>query len=111
MSSFHDFIVDLGNKTKVEHIWKRGILVLTDKGIFRVETDDKNKTLKAWVDGKQAIDIKLDKTASGKVGLWAADIGAASFDDVSINGTGIPATAVQPNSKLSTKWGSIKAEY
>jgi len=79
--------------------------------VLKAEVSDKSKTLKAWVDGKQAIDIKLDKTASGKVGLWAADIGAASFDDISINGTGIPATDVQPNSKLSTKWGSIKAEY
>ena len=79
--------------------------------VLKAEVSDKNKTLKAWVDGKQAMDVKLANTASGKVGLWAADIGAASFDDISINGTGIPATDVQPNSKLSTKGGSIKAEY
>jgi hypothetical protein len=78
--------------------------------VLKAEVSDKNKTLIAWVDGKKAIDIKLPKTAFGKVGLWCADIGAASFDDVSINGAGITA-AVQPASKLSTKWGSIKAEY
>ena len=79
--------------------------------VLKAEVSDKNKTLKAWVDGKPSIDIKLSESAFGKVGLWAADIGAASFDDISINGTGIPATDVQPVSKLSTKWGSIKAEY
>jgi hypothetical protein len=78
--------------------------------VLKAEVSDKNKTLIAWVDGKKAIDIKLPKTAMGKVGLWAADIGAASFDDISINGAGITA-AVQPASKLSTQWGSIKAMY
>jgi hypothetical protein len=90
------------------------VFAAKDVGIWHVlkaEVSDKNKTLKAWVDGKQALDVKLANTASGKVGLWAADIGAASFDDISINGAGIPATDVQPASKLSTKWGSIKAEY
>jgi hypothetical protein len=79
--------------------------------VLKAEISNKNKTLKAWVDGIQSLDVKLSESASGKIGLWAADIGAASFDDISINGLGIPANAVYPNSKLSTKWGIIKAEY
>jgi GTPase SAR1 family protein len=40
------FIVDLGNKTKVEYIWKSGILVVADKGKFRVEVSDHNTKIK-----------------------------------------------------------------
>jgi hypothetical protein len=81
---------------------------------LKAEVSAKNGTIKAWVDGKASIDIKLSdkklKMDTGKVGLWTADLGAASFDDVSITGPDIPASDVQPASKLSATWGSIKAQ-
>ncbi|MBI2967324.1 MAG: 50S ribosome-binding GTPase, partial [Bacteroidetes bacterium] len=40
------FIVDIGNKTKVEYIWKSGILVITGKGKFRVDIVDNNTTIR-----------------------------------------------------------------
>jgi len=79
--------------------------------VLKAELSAKNKTLKAWVDGKEALDIKLEKNINGKLGLWAADIGATSFDDVSITGPRIPASDVQPDCKLSTTWGGVKAKY
>ncbi len=78
--------------------------------VLKAEVSAQNDTLKAWVDGKEAIDTKQEINP-GKLGLWAADIGAASFDDVSITGANIPASDVDPASKLSTTWGSIKAQY
>jgi len=79
--------------------------------VLKAELSAQNKTLKAWVDGKEAMNIKLEKNIAGKLGLWTADIGAASFDDVSITGPQIPASAVQPGGKLSTTWGGVKAKY
>lgn len=79
--------------------------------VLKAELSAKNKILKAWVDGKEALDIKLDKSINGKLGLWAADIGAASFDDVSITGSNIPSSDVQPGGKLATTWGGVKARY
>lgn len=76
--------------------------------VLKAEVSTNKGTLKTWVDGKPSIDIKL-KVNPGKIGLWTADIGAASFDDVSINGPGI--LAVQPSGSIPVKWGDIKKEY
>jgi len=79
--------------------------------VLKAELSAKNKSLKAWVDGEEALDIKLEKSIFGKLGLWTADTGAASFDDVSITGSRIPSSDVQPGGKLSTTWGDVKAKY
>jgi hypothetical protein len=68
----------------------------------------KEGVLRAWADGNQALDVNI-KLNPGKVGLWVADIGAASFDDVSINGPGI--LAVKSDGCISTTWGDIKIWY
>jgi hypothetical protein len=72
--------------------------------ILEAQVNTKNGTLKAWVDGNQALDLDV-KLTPGKVGLWVADIGAASFDDVSIVGPGL---AVKSDGNVSTTWGNIK---
>ncbi len=53
------FIVDLGNKTKVENIWKNGILVKTEKGIFRVEVSDNNTKIKISIENSVVDDYLL----------------------------------------------------
>lgn len=45
--------------------------------------------------------------AYGAVGLYTRNC-EASFDDVTITGDTIPATAVSPHSKLTTIWGKVK---
>jgi hypothetical protein len=75
---------------------------------LEAQVHTKDGTLKAWADGKQVLDIDI-KPNPGKVGLWVADIGAASFDDVSINGPEI--IAVESNGSVSTTWGNIKDSY
>ncbi len=79
--------------------------------ILKAEVSAANSTLKAWVDGEEVMDIELEKGVAGKIGLWAADTGGASFDDVSISGDRIPASAVQPGGKFPVTWGDIKAQY
>jgi internalin A len=37
--SIQRFIIELGHKTKIQYIWKNGILVVTDNGLFHVEAD------------------------------------------------------------------------
>jgi len=72
--------------------------------ILEAQVHTKDGTLKAWADGKQALDISI-KLSPGKVGLWVADIGAGSFDDVSLVGPGL---AVKSSGNISTTWGNIK---
>ncbi len=40
---------------------------------------------------------------------WTGDMGMASFDDVHIEGPGIPGTAVHALRKLATLWGKVKS--
>ena len=79
--------------------------------LLKAELSAANSTLKAWADGEEVIDMKLEKDVAGKIGLWTADTGGASFDDVSITGDRIPASAVQPGGKLSITWGGVKTRY
>ena len=76
--------------------------------VLKAEVSSDKGTLKTWVDGEPSIDINL-KVNHGPIGLWAADIGAASFDDVSIIGPGI--LAVKPYNNVSVTWGHIKTGY
>ena len=78
--------------------------------LLKAEVSAANSTLKAWVDGEEVIDMELEKGVAGKIGLWTADTGGASFDDVSITGDRIPASDVQPVGKLPITWGHIKAQ-
>lgn len=78
--------------------------------ILRIEVSDAKKSLKAWVDGEEAMDVELDKSAAGKLGLWTGRIGAASFDNISIAGANVPSSAVEAASKLFDVWGGIKAQ-
>lgn len=73
--------------------------------LLKAEINANKGTVKAWVDGNLSIDAKM-KINPGRVGLWVADIGAGSFDDVSITGPGI--LAVNPKSKVACSWGQIK---
>ena len=79
--------------------------------LLKAEMSAANSTLKAWVDGEEVMDIELEKDIAGKIGLWTADTGGASFDDVSITGDRIPASDVQPGGKFPVTWGDIKAQY
>lgn len=79
--------------------------------LLKAEVSAANSTLKAWVDGEEVIDMELEKGIVGKIGLWTADTGGASFDDVTITGDRIPASDVQPGDKFPIAWGGIKAQY
>jgi len=46
------FIIKLGHKTDLPYIWREGILVITKKGLFRVDADRRYKTI--WVQGEHA---------------------------------------------------------
>ena len=75
---------------------------------LEAQVHTKDGTLRAWADGNQALDVNI-KLSPGKVGLWVADIGAGSFDDVSIIGPGI--MAVKSYGSVSTMWGDIKDRH
>lgn len=79
----------------------------------------------AWVDGEKVLEFTYNKLEwgrpahpvkegllRGKVGLmtWTSDMGVASFDDVRIEGPGIPGTAVYALGKLAVTWAHIKTQ-
>ena len=57
-SSIQGFIVALGNKTKLEYIWRNGILVTTKNGLFKVEVLPQIKSIKISIESS-AIDSYL----------------------------------------------------
>jgi hypothetical protein len=70
--------------------------VVAEGSDFRVYIDD--ELIAEWSD---------DKLETGKVGVRTYS-STSHFDDIIITGPGIPGTAVEPASKLTTTWGSIK---
>lgn len=88
---------------------------------YRIKAEGEDITV--WFDGEKILeftynDLKWGRPAhpvkegllQGKVGLmtWTGDMGMVSFDDVHIEGTGIPGLSVAPQGKLSTTWGRLK---
>ena len=88
---------------------------------YKIEAEGENITV--WFDGEKVLDFTYNKLnwgrpahavkeglLHGKVGLmtWTGDMGMASFDDVSVEGPGIPGSKVEPNGHLSLTWGAIK---
>ncbi|MBI1925401.1 hypothetical protein HYR99_14260 [Candidatus Poribacteria bacterium] len=84
------------------HVWK-----------FVVKGD----TITAYLDGKKLME-GTDKTyKKGTIGLGGHSFGSATgknvilFDNVSVNGPGIPAAfSVSPGGKLALTWGEIKSK-
>jgi len=71
---------------------------------FQVQGDQ----FTAWLEGEQVLDFQFDEGAEkGKVGLGVY-VGHVQFDDVEIDGPGIPASQVKPSGKLTTTWAVIK---
>ena len=111
---FHQGTLVLGSLAG--QLAEKGVFAAGDVGNWRLlkaEVSAANSTLKTWVDGEEAFEVKLDDDAfpeTGRIMLYTEATGGASFDDVSIIGDRIP-TAVQPDSKLPITWGGIKAQY
>jgi hypothetical protein len=105
-------------------IWKES--PLTDGKWHTVKIKAEGENIAAWVDGKKVFafkytDLKWGRPAHpvdeglkrGRVGFttWTEAPGSAVgfFDDVRIEGPGIPPSAVHPTGKLAAVWGRIKS--
>jgi hypothetical protein len=107
-----------------EALWDRGEQFQDGKWhTYRIKAEGED--IAAWVDGEKVLEFAYNKLEwgrpahavkegllRGKVGLmtWTGDMGMAFFDDVRIEGPGIPGTAVCALGKLATLWGKIKAQ-
>ena len=76
--------------------------------VLKVEV--KGKSIKCYVDGKLEIDVEDDAFSKGAIGVGTFNA-EGHFDDVTVNGPGIPLAAVSPQEKLPRTWGLIKARY
>ncbi len=106
-----------------EALWDRGEEFQDGEWhTYKIKAEDEN--IIVWVDGEKVLDFTYNELEwgrpahavkegllQGKVGLmtWTGDMGMASFDDVRIEGPGIPGTAVQALGKLATLWGKMKS--
>ena len=75
--------------------------------ILKVEV--KGDSIKCYVDGKLEIDVQDKSFPKGAIGVGTFNA-EGHFDDVTVNGTGIPLT-VSPREKLARTWGLIKTGY
>ena len=88
---------------------------------YRIKAEGEDITV--WFDGEKVMEFTYNKLKwgrpahavkeglkKGKVGLmtWTGDMGIASFDDIHIEGPGIPGLAVSPQGKLASVWAQIK---
>jgi len=65
--------------------------------------------IRCYVDGVLEIEVTDDSFPAGAVGLGSFDA-AASFDNVNVNGDGIP-TAVESRGKLPAVWARLRSEH
>lgn len=88
---------------------------------YKIKAAGENIT--AWFDGEKVLEFTYNKLnwgrpahpvkeglLRGKVGLmtWTGDMGIVDFDEVHIEGAGIPGLTVSPKGKLTTTWGRLK---
>ncbi len=106
-----------------EALWDRGEEFQDGEWhIYRIEAEGED--IAAWVDGEKVLEFTYNELEwgrpahavkegllRGKVGLmtWTGDMGVASFDDVRIEGIGIPGSAVYALGKLATMWAKVKS--
>ena len=103
-------------------LWDRG-KGFQDGDWHTYKIDAKGEKITAWFDGEKVLDFTYNKLQwgrpahavdegllQGKVGLmtWTEEMGMASFDDVNIEGTGVPPSWVKTSGKLTTTWGDLK---
>ena len=88
-----------------EASWTLRLIQRIRRGIRR------KKQMKLYLNGELIKDLDDPKkpTLTGGVGLatYQADV---IFDDVRVNGPGIPGAAVEPSSKLAITWAHLKAQ-
>jgi len=82
------------------------------KGIPDVKTHNykielKGESIKVYIDGNIIFDIKDNKFPKGTIGLGGYG-SRVQFDNLKIEGPGLPASSVEPKSKLSLCWGKLK---
>jgi hypothetical protein len=90
---------------------------------YKIQAEGEDITV--WVDSEKVLDFTYnelnwgrpahhveEELLQGKVGLmtWTGGMGMASFDDISIEGPGIPGTAVHALGKLAVTWAHIKIQ-
>jgi hypothetical protein len=63
-----------------------------------------------FVDGKKLLEVKIALFKSGRVGLYTFKT-LGHFDNLRIEGPGVPPSAVKSAAKLSATWGVIKRSY
>ncbi|MGB9595014.1 MAG: hypothetical protein ACPL7B_01930 [Candidatus Poribacteria bacterium] len=73
--------------------------------ILKVEVTGSN--FKCYIDDKLEMEVKDSSFSKGAIGVGTFNT-QGFFDDVTVNGLGIPANAVLKNNKLATTWASIK---
>ncbi len=72
--------------------------------VMRVELDGDN--IRCYLDGVLEIEVSDGEFSNGAVGVGTFDA-EGHFDDVSVNGDGIP-RPVAPRGKLATVWGGLR---
>lgn len=76
-----------------------------EKHLYTIELE--GESIKVYVDGNIIFDITDANFSEGTVGLGGYG-SLVQFDNLRIEGEDIPASAVEAQGKLATKWGALK---
>ncbi len=90
---------ELGPRTPVEGI--------PDEKTHDYKIELKGESIIVFVDGNVIFDVKDNRIAKGTVGLGGYG-SRVQYDNLRIEGVGLPKSAVQAHSKLATCWGDLK---
>lgn len=66
--------------------------------------------IKAYLNGELEIDADNNAHAEGGIAFEGETSSAMYFDDLVVEGEGIPSSPVDPKEKLAGQWGKIKSE-
>jgi hypothetical protein len=73
--------------------------------IMKAEVNGEN--IKCWLDGELLFEVDDPDFGNGAIGVGTFNA-EAEFDNITVEGPGVPRTSVEFSGKLATTWASVK---
>ena len=77
---------------------------------YTLKIEVEGDSIKAYLDGELEIEAQNDAHPEGGIAFEGETNTVAQFDDLLVEGTGIPSSPVEAKGKLASQWAKIKME-
>jgi hypothetical protein len=78
---------------------------------YTLKIEVAGNSIKAYLDGELEIDTNNDAHAEGGIAFEGEANSIMRFDDLVVEGDGIPSSPVDAKGKLASQWGKIKSVW